>query len=272
VTDAYRTFGYTCPSCPSAPMREFQKRLVCDECQGMLIERDDFTSAVNDLGLEDMAIEYSSSTPTTVKCPRCELAMITHDVKRIGDVRMKQTTFLDCPRHGLWLGKGVLAAVFARIGRAHRSIADGPYPTAFDPTLRISQWRNRPRKRAKTLTPINAYRDRHLACPACPTAELKFQGDRYTCASCTGTFVENATLEALVMDVSHEPWSMPKVTGSEGPRACPVCTAPLFAEKLEGVALDRCDAHGVWFDPDEMAEVLEHAGTHHVSWLKRLFT
>jgi hypothetical protein len=127
VTDAYRAFGYACPSCPSAPLREFQQRLVCDECQGMMIGVDDFTSAVDDLGSEDLAIEYGASRQTTHKCPHCELAMTGREVERIGDAKMRKTTFLVCPKHGLWLGRGVLAAVFARIGRAHRSFADGPY-------------------------------------------------------------------------------------------------------------------------------------------------
>jgi hypothetical protein len=103
VTDAYRTFGYSCPSCPSAPLREFQQRLVCDECQGMLIGVDDFTSAVNDLGLEDPTIEYGAGTPTTMQCLHCEVAMTAQEVRRIGDARMRKTTFVVCPRHGLWL-------------------------------------------------------------------------------------------------------------------------------------------------------------------------
>lgn len=42
-------------------------------------------------------------------------------------------------------------------------------------------------------------------------------------------------------------------------RACERCAQPLRAVALYGVALDRCDAHGVWLDRDELAQVLDEA-------------
>jgi Zn-finger nucleic acid-binding protein len=44
--------------------------------------------------------------------------------------------------------------------------------------------------------------------------------------------------------------------------------------ELEGATIDRCPAHGVWFDPQELETVLQRAGTEPtgvVAWLRRLF-
>jgi len=43
---------------------------------------------------------------------------------------------------------------------------------------------------------------------------------------------------------------------------------------LEGVTIDRCDVHGVWFDDRELEQTLHHSSAPPhglVAWLKRLF-
>ena len=42
-------------------------------------------------------------------------------------------------------------------------------------------------------------------------------------------------------------------------RPCPQCGAAMLAVSLDGVALDRCDGHGVWFDAHELEAVLQRA-------------
>jgi len=46
-------------------------------------------------------------------------------------------------------------------------------------------------------------------------------------------------------------------------------------ERFEDVEIDRCPEHGVWFDPTELGDALEHAsgvgrGRGIAAWLKRL--
>jgi Zn-finger nucleic acid-binding protein len=101
-----------------------------------------------------------------------------------------------------------------------------------------------------------------------------FLVDRYACDECHGVFVENAALEALVAEMTSAPWQIPAAVGAPGPRACPICAGTLDVETLEGATIDRCARHGVWFDPQELEAVLQHAGTPPsgiVGWLKRLF-
>lgn len=48
----------------------------------------------------------------------------------------------------------------------------------------------------------------------------------------------------------------------------------MIVEVLEGVTIDRCDVHGVWFDDPELEQALHHSSAPPdglVAWLKRLF-
>jgi Zn-finger nucleic acid-binding protein len=95
-------------------------------------------------------------------------------------------------------------------------------------------------------------------CPACK-AELAFQGDRWSCIQCAGTFLQNEALEGLVLDLTGEAWRVPLPSGVAGERACPVCNQHMIAEDLERVPIDRCATHGLWFDAQELAITLERA-------------
>ena len=284
VTDVYRTSALICPACAS-PMREFQKRLVCDQCEGMLLELEDFASACADLVGEAPVELIDKETPDKPAiCPRCGHEMQTCRVKVKG--KKIGGRFSTCERDGLWFGRDVLPNVFATLTRRVLRYVGG-YKSGdhtrkmFQPTtvgdasegLSITAWRNRPRKRAKTLTPVNAYRDQTLLCPAC-RQELHFLGDRYTCAQCHGCFVENAALEGLVAEMTGQPWTIPAMVGSVGQRSCPICASALGVESLEGASIDRCPSHGVWFDPQELEDVLKHSAERPgglLGWLRRLF-
>jgi Zn-finger nucleic acid-binding protein len=291
--EPYRSAGYRCPTCPEAseaPLREFHDRFVCDECDGMLIGEPDFVAACSDLAGADLALTFDKEEATTRACPRCERALTS---ARLTVAPTKaRAEVLRCPRDGIWIARDALTATFATVSRSSPGVG-GPYweirgPSGVDgrpvPTgrsatsgLRISEWGNRPRRRQPTASPINLYADQRLACPACTTTELRFFGDRYACAQCTGTFVQNAALEAMIMDVSKEAFDLPLPTGIAGPRGCPVCTSPMLVEELEHVPIDRCGEHGVWFDPGELTVALERASgefePHGLrAWLHRVLT
>jgi hypothetical protein len=154
------------------------------------------------------------------------------------------------------------------------SIASAFGSGAADRGLAISQWgQNRPR--AHTLF-VSAHKDVALACPAC-NVPLAYQGDRWSCATCHGLFVETEALVAMVCEMALAPWEMPAVAGKPGDSACPICKtceSPMVVEELEGVTIDRCDIHGVWFHDHQLEQALLHASAPHHGighWLKRLF-
>ena len=136
----------------------------------------------------------------------------------------------------------------------------------------------RPRSRP-ALTPVNAFADRELACPVCAASKLAFRGNRYVCGVCQGAFVENAALVAMVSEIAQRYWELPEPGTEPGSRTCPVCAAPMIGGAVEGVPVDRCTAHGVWFDAAELTRTLENAALPEPpsqpgigAWLRRLFS
>ncbi|MFN0248776.1 MAG: hypothetical protein ACKV2T_17940 [Kofleriaceae bacterium] len=304
MTDAYRSTTNTCPTC-SAPLREFAKRLVCDQCEGMMLGTDDFKSACEDVaGGKVLGIAFRDDAKTEIPCPRCTVSLVACKVT-LDDKDLK-SKFLRCDRDGLWCGPNVLTGVFAIVGRrwslhggasrgaGARTGNDGlPVPQHVPATagLAISAWREKKRKRPPTATPVDAYRDQYLACPACVGSsssasaasgsvteqhELRFVGDRWTCTGCRGAFVERGALEALVEEMASQPYDLAAPSGEPGPRACPVCLESMVVEKLGATTtIDRCAKHGLWFDEHELQTALVEIGipekTGLVGWLKRLF-
>jgi Zn-finger nucleic acid-binding protein len=137
--------------------------------------------------------------------------------------------------------------------------------------LAISHWGEQ-RPRAHTLF-VSAHKNVKLECPACRLA-LAYQGDRWGCQKCRGLYVENEALVAMVREMALAPWELPASSGKPGERACPICKTPMRTELLEGVTVDRCDIHGVWFDEHELEQALHHSSPPPPglgAWLKRLF-
>lgn len=311
MTDVYRTSGFACPTCPSAALRAFQNRLVCDECNGMLIGTDDIAAAIHELDGSSEPLALVDDRPAEAACPRCRAPMVTCAL-RLGSLDLPDR-FLHCTHDGIWFPRDAMTALFARVSRRggfrglgavggggggeRGTASSGGAMVANMPSghggmsgamtsiqnafggsaaassgLTISRWQDR-RPRVHTLF-VSAHKDRRLGCPSCEETALDYAGDRWTCATCAGSFVENAALAAMIMEMSHQPWNVPPVSGAPGERACPICNAAMLVEVLEAVTIDRCVAHGVWFDDTELQTAL-----HHVSgdpqgiggWLRRLF-
>jgi Zn-finger nucleic acid-binding protein len=165
-------------------------------------------------------------------------------------------------------GHGGMSAAMAGIANAF----GGGSPASSG--LAISHWSaNRPR--VHTLF-VSAHKDRTLGCPACKLdAKLAYQGDRWVCATCAGSYIETAALAAMIEEMALKPWVVPPVSGKPGDRACPICATPMIVELLEGVTIDRCATHGVWFDDTELQAALVHASSPGSggmgSWIKQLF-
>jgi ribosomal protein S27AE len=163
-------------------------------------------------------------------------------------------------------GHGGMSGALASMSGAFRGA--GPASAG----LAISHWQDR-RPRVHTLF-VSAHRDRRLGCPSCRGTALAYLGDRWACATCAGSFVENAALSAMIVEMAQKPWELPAVSGTPGDRACPICQAAMVFEVFEGVPVDRCGVHGVWFDDTELQAALQHASAEPPglgAWLKTLF-
>jgi hypothetical protein len=285
MTDAYRSSGYVCPSCPGdAPLREYGTRLVCDACDGILLSVEDFAKQVP--GREVRVIDDGGATRP---CPRC-LRPMRGCVIVVGK-RHLHAPLVRCERDGIWFGDGLLTAVYEEIGSGgvHGSAGrgDGGFGRMYDGVVRAQEGRpttlahlpkRLPPREHSAPVPPSALRELRLVCPnrACGGRALRFEVSRWVCDQCDGLFVENAALEALAGEMVGQPWQLPPVTGGPGGRHCPACASALAVELLEGETVDRCAEHGVWFDPAELEAALQHAagveaqaGTG--SWLRRLF-
>lgn len=310
MTDAYRTSGLACPQCANAALRDFQGRLVCDECNGMLIAGGDLTESIHELDGSTEVLAFTDERPAEKSCPRCRHPMTTAAL-RLGTLALPGR-FSRCASDGIWFPRDAMTALFARVSRRGgfrglgtvgtsgggggntgpgvASVASVPsghggmsgamasIQNAFGAGapasggLAISHWQSR-RPRVHTLF-VSAHKDRRLGCPSCKETALTYHGERWQCGTCAGSFVENVALAAMVMEMSQKPWDVPAVSGGPGDRACPVCATPMIVEVLEAVTIDRCASHGVWFDDTELQAALQHASAEPSGirgWLKQLF-
>jgi hypothetical protein len=111
------------------------------------------------------------------------------------------------------------------------------------------------------------YRDPEtVTCPACGSALRGFHG-RLCCDGCGGVMLELVDLtEQIANGVGAQPL-LSFVDHGKGTRKCPRCGELMCASRLVAAVgelheklkpqLDRCTVHGVWFDADELAKVLE---------------
>jgi ribosomal protein S27AE len=298
MTDAYRTSAFACPRCSNSALREFHDRLVCDECNGMLISLDDITESIHELDGSKDKLDITDGKAADKRCPRCSLAMAPCTIK-LGEMTV-YGQFLHCAAHGLWFPRDAMTALFARVSRrgGFRGMGavagvGGGLGTGGRGGNDSSVIANMPsghsgmsgamasinqafssggpasaglaisnwqsrRPRVHTLF-VSAHKDRKLGCPSCKEAALAYLGDRWACSTCAGSFVENAALAAMVEEMAQKPWAVPAVSGAPGERACPICKAPMLVEVLEAVTIDRCGQHGVWFDDTELQTALHHA-------------
>jgi Zn-finger nucleic acid-binding protein len=125
------------------------------------------------------------------------------------------------------------------------------------------------------------YRDPHqLVCPVCQVA-LRVERDRLYCDACGGMLIDIEDLVTTIeLLVEIEP-EVEFVMGAAGTRPCPRCASPMetcrlhvawFDDAHVKVAwdydrvergrtlrceLDRCSAHGVWFDRGELPDIID---------------
>ncbi|MFO0682277.1 MAG: zf-TFIIB domain-containing protein [Sandaracinus sp.] len=109
------------------------------------------------------------------------------------------------------------------------------------------------------------------ACPRCtsvPLAAVRVGEHRVAeCMRCTGLFVEHPVLERITRRTEQSAGLRLRPIGVAPTEPetttylpCPYCRKTMgrrgFADR-SGVIIDYCNEHGVWFDADELARVLE---------------
>jgi len=98
-----------------------------------------------------------------------------------------------------------------------------------------------------------------LQCPACGEP-LDTAGRTDRCKNCDGAWIGEDALVGMLQERTSTlvflPWQ-PREQDNE--RSCAACGKPMQWVNLGTVKLDRCPAHGVWFDADELAALLAQA-------------
>jgi hypothetical protein len=289
----------TCPQCASA-LRESEARLVCDACDGMLIRDDDYAASLRALDGSSEKLEVGDRERLDIPCPRCANPMESCQLSYGG---LALGAHKRCDTDGVWVANEGMIGAFAVVGHRVRRRRGGG---VLDPAAGASRvmattlggiggaskgggaiairavanaFANRPQfvslgsvlPRTRTAF-ASAFAGQELTCPVC-SKPLGFEADRWACSSCTGSFVEDAALVAMVQDITRAYWEMPAPTQVVGARNCPACAKAMTVEHFQSAEIDRCTGHGVWFDTEELERTLIESTSPKETggWLKRLF-
>src|SRR6185503_4961638 len=217
MSDAYRQAGGSCPDC-SASLREHAGRLVCDDCDGMMLSETEYTTSLRELDGSTSALVVTRGKPATAKCPRCTELLQECEIAFGG--KKLSGRYLACATDGLWVPNKSMVGAYAVVGHRARgrggggnvleTIPAGPGGHGGAIAIRsvASAFANRPEfvslgsVAAKTHTAfVSAFAGQDLMCPKCD-AKLAFEADRWACKSCAGSFVEDAALVAMVQDIT----------------------------------------------------------------------
>jgi Zn-finger nucleic acid-binding protein len=104
---------------------------------------------------------------------------------------------------------------------------------------------------------VSAYRDRYEQCPRC-RVDLVTAGSVRSCPRCNGHWVSVDVLREMAQAmVDAGATAKIQLVADRHPHLpCATCEVPMETWALHGVAVDRCAAHGLWFDRTELEAVL----------------
>jgi Zn-finger nucleic acid-binding protein len=97
-----------------------------------------------------------------------------------------------------------------------------------------------------------------LTCPVCE-APLDEAGRTSRCRLCDGAWISEEALVASLEQRASTLVDLPWKPRTDKPRPCAECKAEMQTVDLGSVQLDRCPAHGVWFDAHELAALIKQA-------------
>lgn len=105
------------------------------------------------------------------------------------------------------------------------------------------------------------FRTPTLSCPRCPSTLTP--GELGFCGRCDGVWIPEAALRDRVSKMQERPAPQLRwASESRLPLPCIACRSPMETLRLFDVPIDRCKAHGVWFDRDELQTVLLESRKH----------
>lgn len=108
---------------------------------------------------------------------------------------------------------------------------------------------------------MSAYRDSFERCPRC-AVELVDARSARACPQCRGLWLREAVLSEMVIAMLPPGAAFGRLQFADVPQrdriACPSCGQAMELASLADVIVDRCAAHGVWFDTDELERALAH--------------
>jgi Zn-finger nucleic acid-binding protein len=105
------------------------------------------------------------------------------------------------------------------------------------------------------MTPPSAF----SPCPRCGH-DLEPTPGALACKACHGVWVSEAEIERRLRERCRtDPGPLIFADGPGPVLPCPVCWDPMAPRSLEGVTVDRCSKHGVWFDADELERTMRAA-------------
>lgn len=107
------------------------------------------------------------------------------------------------------------------------------------------------------------------SCPRCQVALVRIDvpqaptANACACAACGGVWVDPFTARGIAdaLEPAFGAVTEHATRGAEAPvdeaapAACPDCGQPMARQHLSGIEVDRCDAHGTWFDRGEIRRV-----------------
>jgi Zn-finger nucleic acid-binding protein len=103
-------------------------------------------------------------------------------------------------------------------------------------------------------------------CPACRDVPLREFRGRLVCDACEGIFLPAGDVVDAIRDLTGQEVALGFIDERPSARWCPRCHAALIAcrlrieidEKVPTLKpeIDRCIADGIWFDAEELADVL----------------
>ena len=113
-------------------------------------------------------------------------------------------------------------------------------------------------------------------CPRCTGVALSATETprltRHTCARCTGTWVDDADLRSMFVDLDlAEDAAFGPLVATTGTMPCLRCRAPMAIEHAVGapqIEIDVCPQHGAWFDREELATALENIALEHAAYVR----
>lgn len=102
--------------------------------------------------------------------------------------------------------------------------------------------------------------------PTCPRCNLALDpGGRGTlkCPECAGAFASDDVLREMLAELAevlaHPPELVYGPYAKPAALTCPRCIALMQPAELFTIPVDRCAAHGTWFDHEELGSALERA-------------